>query len=214
MDRDERITMLLCDGDAFALENTYRMDIPNFGNKAAVLAEELLERFDCAGLNFRWIGEYVAAGNVERIIQNGDCVLLACDNHATRHLVNRRCCGGELTDVVLISGGNDGVEEGRGTYGNVQVYVRAGGRDIRPVEPLSPEIATPADRSPGEKSCIEAAAAGGATRLHQYGRRFGHVQRAARLLMPRDREPLYDEVSLDVFDATCLPHWFSPTPSA
>jgi molybdopterin/thiamine biosynthesis adenylyltransferase len=213
MNGDGRIDMLLCDGDAFALENAYRMDIPNFGNKAAVLAEELLERFDSPGLNIRWLGEYVTTDNVERIIQNGDCVLLACDNHATRQLVNRRCSGGQLTDVVLISGGNDGVEEGqRGTYGNVQVYVRAGGRDITaPLDRYHPEIAAPADKSPGEMSCVEAAAAGVPQLV------FTNLAMASamcnallRLLMPHEDEPLYDEVSLDIFDATCLPHWFSP----
>ena len=121
------------------------------------------------------------------------------------------------TDVVLISGGNDGVEERhRGTYGNVQVYVRAGGRDVT----------APLDRCATLKSprrLTDPRAKKVVSRRPQPAAQLVFTNMAVasamcnallRLLMPRDRDPLYDEVSLDVFDATCLPHWFSPTPSA
>jgi hypothetical protein len=207
---EEQIRVVLCDGDAFNLGNTYRMDIPDFGNKAVVLGQELLERHHCPGLSIRWIDEYVAADNVGGMIQDGDCVFLACDNHATRNLVNRRCCGGELSDVVLISGGNDSVEDGqRGTYGNVQLYVRAGGVNVTAaLDRFHPEIARPADRSPGEMSCVEAAAAGAPQLLFvNLAVASAMCNTLLRLLMPPNEEAPYDEVALDILDAVSLPHW-------
>jgi hypothetical protein len=88
-------------------------------------------------------------------------VILAVDNHATRKLVNDYCSA-QLKDVCLISGGNSGVvsEPGgrvqRGTYGNVQIYLRRDGTDASPsLSRFHPEIANPADRHPLEKNCTE-----------------------------------------------------------
>ena len=54
---------------------------------------------------------------------------LFVDNHRTRRLVDAHCA--TLADVVLISGGNDGIEDGAsGTFGNVQVVRRAGGHAL------------------------------------------------------------------------------------
>ena len=120
----EEFRVLLCDGDAFEPANSYRMDVPDFDNKAVAVADQLAQLFGRSGLHLRWVPEYVTAENVQQVIQSGDCVLLCVDNHATRKLVSDHC--GQLHDVVLISGGNDGVEhDQRGTYGNVQLYVRS-----------------------------------------------------------------------------------------
>src|SRR5262249_22790928 len=65
-----------------------------------------------------------------------------------------RC--GQLADVVLISGGNEGVEppRERGTYGNVQIAVRRGGRDLTaPLTRYHPEIANPKGKMPTEVDC-------------------------------------------------------------
>ncbi len=105
------ITALLCDGDVFEPGNSYRMDIPDFINKAEAVAGEFLERNDSLGLNLRCAAEYVTDANIEQVVQEGDLVLLCCDNHATRSLVSDHCCGGKLQNIVLISGGNDGVEK-------------------------------------------------------------------------------------------------------
>ena len=208
--RDVEFRLVLCDGDAFEPGNTYRMDVPDFDNKAAAVAAELTRLFGRAGLHVRFVPEYVTAKNVEQMIRSGDCVLLAVDNHATRLLVSQRCR--RLDDVVLISGGNDGVEEGAaqrdGTYGNVQVYVRGGGRDESPsLEQFHPEIASPADRNPAELDCLELTA-GGAPQLL-----FANLAVASalcnallRLLAPA-RERMYDEVCLDVRAGVCTPHW-------
>ena len=88
-------------------------------------------------------------------------MLLAVDNHATRKLVSEFCSG--LDDVLLISGGNDGVgpdstgSVSRGTFANVQIHVREGGRELSPpLTAFHPEIAQPADRLPTDVPCTEA----------------------------------------------------------
>jgi hypothetical protein len=103
----------------------------------------------------------VTPENLDRLIREGDVVMLAVDNHATRKLVAEHC--EKLPDVCLISGGNDGVGKdslGRvvhGTYGNVQVHRRQEGRDMTPnLVAYHPEIAKPADRLPTDVSCTEA----------------------------------------------------------
>ena len=208
----EAIRVLLVDGDAFEPGNTYRMDVPDFGNKAVMLAEEFLRRFDLPGLTVRPIPEYVTEQNVARLIHDGDCVLLACDNHATRRLVSRRCAADDIRDIVLISGGNDGLDdESRGTGANVQVFFRQDGRNVTaPLELFHPEIATPVDRSPAELSCLEAAAAGaGQIVFANFAAASAMCSALLRLLMPPGGENPYDEVSLDILDARSLPHWLS-----
>jgi hypothetical protein len=208
----EPIELVFCDGDSFAPENVYRMDIADFGNKAEVVGRELIERLGPSTLVVRWVSQYVTQQNVAELIQDGDCVLLACDNHATRHLVGRHCSSGRLSDIVLISGGNDGVEEGRnGTYGNVQVYVRRNGIEVTaPIERFHAEIANPADQAPDELSCLELAAAGAPQLL------FANLAVASamcnallRLMLSRDDKPMYDEVALDIVDAVSTPLWLS-----
>src|SRR5262249_6226658 len=90
-----------------------------------------------------------------------DIVILAVDNHATRKIVNDHCAA-KLEDVCLISGGNDGVGQGRagrtsrGTYGNCQVYLRCGGQEVSPsLTRYHPEIQNPAHHLPTEVGCAE-----------------------------------------------------------
>lgn len=144
----EEIRLTLVDGDAFETKNATRQSFETLGNKAKVKASELARSFP--GLSFRAIPEFVTAANVSYLVKPVDLVFLAVDNHATRLVVSRRC--EELSDVVLISGGNDF------TDGNVQVYVRQGGRDVTlPLTRFHSEIADPKDKSPAEMSCEELA---------------------------------------------------------
>jgi hypothetical protein len=206
------IELVLCDGDSFAAENSYRLDIVDFGNKAEVVGREIIERLASSLLTVRWVSQYVTQQNIAEIIQDGDCVLVACDNHATRKLVGRHCTSAMMRDIVLISGGNDGIEDNRaGTYGNVQVYVRKHGNDCTaPIERFHPEIANPADRTPDELSCLELAVAGAPQLL------FANLAVASamcnallRLMMSRDDRPMYDEVALDVVQGVSAPLWIS-----
>ena len=140
-------TVVAVDGDVFELANRSRMDFDEVGSKAVVLAEELAARYGDR-LNFIPVPRYVDEVNVGGLLAEGDVVFLAPDNHATRRVVERACM--RLRDVALFSGGNDDVAEGRtGTYGNVQIYLRADGRDrTNSLSAFHPEIARPADRVP------------------------------------------------------------------
>ncbi|HVS40221.1 MAG TPA: ThiF family adenylyltransferase, partial [Gemmataceae bacterium] len=207
--RDVEFRLVLCDGDAFEPANAYRMDVPDFDNKAAAVAAELTRLFGRGGLHVRFVPEYVTAQNAGDVIRPGDCVLLAVDNHATRLLVSQRC--GRLDDVVLISGGNDGVEGNLdGTYGNVQIHVRRGGRDENPaLEQFHPEIASPADRSPSELDCLELAAGGAPQMLFANLAMASAMCNALLRLLAPGRERMYDEACLDIHAGVCTPHWLT-----
>ncbi|NUQ64550.1 MAG: ThiF family adenylyltransferase [Pirellulales bacterium] len=209
---DQEVTVLLCDGDVFEPGNSYRMDIPDFINKAEAVAGEFLQRNDSLGLNLRCAVEYVNDTNVDQIVKEGDLVLLCCDNHATRGLIGAHCSGGKLRNVVLISGGNDGVDEGqRGSYANVQVYVRAEGADLTaPLDRFHPEIAHPEDHRPDELGCDELVAAGVPQLIFtNLAAASAMCNALARLLMPPAGQRMYDEVALDVIEAVSQPHWIS-----
>jgi hypothetical protein len=154
------VRLVLVDGDAFEFSNSTRMLFGAYGNKAAVVREELLPRFSESSLSLVAIEEFVTPGNVDRLIRDGDIVLLTVDNHATRKLVNDHCA--QLDAVCLISGGNDGVGKDaagthrRGTYGNVQVYVRQEGKNVTaPLTRHHPEIEHPGDHLPTNLSCTD-----------------------------------------------------------
>jgi len=154
--QQRRVTIYAVDGDSFEQRNRDRMLFDRPGPKAEVLAEELAERH--AGVvNLLPLVTYVTAENVSNIVAENDVVFCLPDNHRTRYIVERRCA--ELSDVALFSAGNDGVENGQsGTYGNVQIYLRRGGRDLtNPPSVVHPEIATSSDPLPTEKGCGEAA---------------------------------------------------------
>ena len=154
----------LIDGDAYEARNRTRMRFARLGNKAAVMAAELARAFGDV-LTIEPVPEYLTAGNVARSIADGDLVLAAVDNHATRHLLDEHAV--TLAEVTLISGGNDGVDgEHDGTYGNVQIVRRADGRWLTSsLGGYHPEIRRPADRSPGELGCADLAQAGAAQLL-------------------------------------------------
>jgi hypothetical protein len=157
------VRLVLIDGDSYEASNASRMLFGRTGNKAAVVREELLPHVRESRVTLLAIEEYVTEENVGRLIQEGDIVALAVDNHATRKLVGEFCAS-QRRDVCLVSGGNDGVGEDasgrllRGTYGNCQIHVRARGADVSPpLTHLHPEIREPADHLPTSASCTELA---------------------------------------------------------
>lgn len=155
--RERRSSVLCIDGDAFEERNRARMFFDELGPKATVLARELAVPYGDR-VNLLPLPEYLTAHRAGRVLQDGDVVFCTPDNHATRLLVERRC--GRLSDVALFSGGNDGIEGGRaGTFGNVQIYLRAGRRDVtNPLSAFHPEIAAPEDRPPTQQGCAAALA--------------------------------------------------------
>lgn len=140
--------ILLVDGDEYEPKNFERQVFLDMGNKAEVKADELLMKFP--NLRVDSYDAYINEANIAEVIRNGDIVFMCVDNHKTRMIVNNYCKN--LTDVTLISGGNEFED------GNVQIYVKKGGQDLTPdLCAYHPEIANPDDRLPEEMGCEELA---------------------------------------------------------
>jgi len=137
--------VILVDGDAFEQKNRKRQVFSALGNKTQVLARDLSQCFPA--IRLIPITEYVTLENVSEIIEEGDIVFLAVDNHATRKCVSDHCK--TLGEVSLFSCGNEL------TDGNIQIYLRKGGVDLTP--PLDndahSEIQHPEDSIPERAEC-------------------------------------------------------------
>jgi hypothetical protein len=195
----------LVDGDAFEERNRGRMRFAALENKAVALARELADAFGGGTLTIEPLAEYVTPENVDRIVTEGDVVLMAVDNHATRRLVGRAV--ERLHDVVLLSGGNDGVDPARGergTYGNVQVVRREGGAwRTGSLTAFHPEIEAATDRLPTEVGCAELLHQGAAQLL------FTNLAVASTMLnafygLVHAGAP-YDEVCIDILKNRATP---------
>lgn len=153
------LRLVLIDGDDFETSNSQRMKFAALGNKAEVKAEELAGLLGGSSVGVVAAPEFVGPANLPRLVREGDVVFLCVDNHPTRRIVAEHCA--TLSDVTLLSGGNDGVEppERRGTYGNVQIHCRVGGRDVTlPITRLHPEIRHAQGKPPGGPNCTQMAA--------------------------------------------------------
>lgn len=140
--------LLLVDGDAYEPKNYQRQEFSRMGNKAEVKALELEMKFP--KLSIDSYDAYINEANTAQVIKEGDIVFLCVDNHKTRNIISNYCK--QLKDVTLFSGGNEL------TDGNVQIYIRRGGKDLTPdLCAYHPEIANPEDRLPDEMSCEELA---------------------------------------------------------
>lgn len=199
--------MTLIDGDKFEPSNASRMLFGRCGKKARVVRKELLPRFKDSRLTLVPYDRFVTPDNIEGLIQPGDIVLLCVDNHATRKLVNDHCA--KLKNIVLISGGNDGVGKDstktvrRGTYGNVQIYVRKGGKDLTPsLSAYHPEIANPADKMPHQLNCTELV-------VSKPQILFSNLAVASAmlntLLLYLSKRLHYGELSFDIAEGLCRP---------
>lgn len=210
------VRVVLIDGDHFEPRNGARMAFSRAGNKARVVCDDLAELVDDSGVTLSAVEEYVTPENLERLLQDGDLVLLAVDNHATRNLVGEHCRL-QLADVCLISGGNDGIgEDGsgrmlRGTYGNVQVHRRRRGVDeTPPLSALHPEISDPKDRLPSDPSCGEAF--GSVPQIL-----FANLATASAMLnaflLEVSGELGYGELCFDIAEGLMRPVWVPESPS-
>lgn len=221
---DKPIRVLLVDGDSFNPGNAYRVAIPDFCNKAQAWAEKLEQMFLPEQITFDSDRRYVTQENVAEIIQDGDCVFLCLDNHASRKLISNHLAdsvwNGDFRPAerfILISGGNDGVNDHQdGTGGTVQVYgvtveddgnvSFVGGSKL---DRYHPEIANPEDKNPAELSCIELAAAGQPQLV------FANLAVASCMcnvllrLMMQPQRPIYDEVCFDIKENQSTPQYLS-----
>ena len=145
-------TMFLVDGDSYEPRNQERMLFSSMTNKAMAKSEELAKAFP-EFTHYRPVPDDVTVTNIGSVIGEHDLVFLCVDNHATRLAVSRHCEG--LQNVILISGSNDGVEEGKdGTFGNVQIFIRSDGNTItNALTRFHPEIEHPAPREPRDPGC-------------------------------------------------------------
>ncbi len=155
---DQAVRLVLIDGDKFEPGNAARMAFTEAGNKAEVKAAETLAMLGPSRLAVVAVPQYVTEASAAQLIRPGDYVLLCVDNHPTRRLVSDHCR--TLRDVVLLSGGNDAVSppDQRGTYGNVQIYVRQEGKDrTASLTRFHPEIVQSQGSTPGEADCAQQA---------------------------------------------------------
>jgi ThiF family protein len=160
--------LLLIDGDEFEQKNATRMLFSAYGNKAEVVRAELLECFVDSRLTLMAVDQLVTPENIAALLPSGanEVILLCVDNHDTRKLVSDYCKGHDgfagVDDICLISGGNDGVGADssgivrRGSYGNVQVYIRRGGADVSPpLTAFHKEIDRPAKKFGDGAHCTD-----------------------------------------------------------
>jgi hypothetical protein len=197
------VRLVLIDGDRFEVANSRRMVFPRVGNKAEVKAAEVVSWLGPSEVSVAAVPSYLNQENVEQLLRPGDHVFLCVDNHPTRKLVSEHC--GRLQAVALFSGGNEGVDppRERGTYGNVQVYVRQGGKDLTaPLTRFHPEIANPKGKLPTEASCAELA-------VSTPQILFTNLAVASALLSAfftyTCGRLAYQEVKLDILEARMLP---------
>jgi len=159
---DAPTRLVFIDGDSFEPKNAQRMFFSEEGMKAEVAVKDILALVPESGVSLESIESYVNNDNIKDLLFDGEVIILAVDNHATRKLVSDYCSK-NLKNFCLISGGNDGAGEDaegyelRGTYGNVQVHHRKDGVDqTPPITTFHPEIDNPADKLPDDLDCVEA----------------------------------------------------------
>ena len=141
-------SLLLVDGDTYETKNYQRQEFTQMGNKSEIKGGDLEDKFP--NINLNYYPAYINETNINEVIKTGDIIFLCVDNHKTRMITSKYC--NNLNDVTLISGGNEF------TDGNVQIYVRKGGKDLTPdLCAYHPEIANPDDKLPEEMSCEELA---------------------------------------------------------
>lgn len=152
--------LVLIDGDRFEPSNAQRMQFGAIGNKAEIKSAEVLRTLGGGGnLAVLPVPEFVDRENIKRLIRDGDHVLMCVDNHQTRRLVSRHC--ERLDNIVLLSGGNDGVESPQtlGVYGDVQIQIRRESREqTAPITRFHPEIANAKGKPPVGPNCGQLAA--------------------------------------------------------
>lgn len=145
--RDENFYLQVIDGDAIEAHNLDRQLFAEQtigGNKAEALVHTT--PFKPPHGKLFPVNDFLGKKNVEKLIRDGDIVLIAVDNYSVRALVEER--GKNLDNIVVINGGNES------TDGSCQLWIRREGKNVTP--PMShchPEIAYKADNDRAAMSC-------------------------------------------------------------
>jgi len=138
----------LVDGDHYEDKNKNRQLFVNNNNKAVEQVNYYNNLY--SNLNLGFVDKYVTKDNIGKIVKNGDVVLLGVDNNATRKLFNEFILSDSVSDLTIISGGNEYFD------GNVMVVVKRDGVMLtRSFGELHPEILEDVDKNPSELSCEE-----------------------------------------------------------
>ena len=206
--RNLAIRFVLIDGDKFEPANLDRQIFGSLGSKADVKAAEIAQLIGPSDVALAAVPEYVTPENVDRLIRPGDFLFLCVDNHPTRKLISDHCQ--KLTEVVLLSGGNDAVAppRQRGTYGNVQIAIRRDGRNVTvPITRYHPEIAKSKGKLPHEMSCTEIVPS--TPQILFTNLAVASAMLNAFYAVVCDRLT-YQEVKLDILDARMLPQFPIP----
>lgn len=162
--------LLIVDGDVFESKNRERQVFGAFGNKAEIVAAEIVPTITKTAVIplAKWIVEEVPktdeegdAGKItaEELLREGDVVFPVVDNFKARKLIFD--AASNLDNIDVISAGNDDQ-----LYCSLYHYQRRDGVDIT-MHPRHrhPEYDNPPDRNPGELSCQERAKIDGGTQL-------------------------------------------------
>ena len=89
------------------------------------------------------VPQYITAANAGQLLQC-DYLFMCVDDHGVRRQVSEYVESSAVRNIVLFSGGNDGVDppHQRGSYGNVQIYIKRNGKELAPpITRFHPEIA-------------------------------------------------------------------------
>ncbi len=137
--------VILIDGDIYDEGNNERQRSQMLTQKTSATKESLVSLFPTLRIEARTL--FINKDNVYVHLNDGDIILLAVDNHATRKIVSDHLR--TLQNAILISGGN---EE---TDGTVQVYERKNGVDLTPpLTKFHPEIEHPKNNHPETPGCM------------------------------------------------------------
>ncbi len=198
------IRLCLLDGDEYQHANQDRQIFDAIGNKAEVQAAETLRILGTSQVSVAAIPEYLTPENVGQFIRSGDILFACVDSHGVRRLISDYCVSDAVSDICLLSGGNDPVDppRQRGTYGNAQIYLKQAGTEATvPITAFHPELANAEieDREPG---CGELVAS-------QPQILFANLMVASSLLNAFYAylcgELRYQEVKFDIIEARMLP---------
>lgn len=189
--------VILVDGDAYEDRNRERQKFSLMTNKAEATKELIAASFP--ELEIEAKPYYADSQNIFLFVREGDVIFSAVDNHAVRKIISEHA--ETLSDVLLVSGGNDEVD------GNVQIYERSGGKDLTPpITFLHPEIEFPKDRNPGEMGCEELALLGAAPQLLCVNMMIASMMlNVFNLWLFGWESPPYREIYFDLKSGVCRP---------
>lgn len=119
--KGDEYQVVIADGDLFETKNLARQIFQE--NLTGVnKAEAMVEMYK--GHPIIAIPRFIGKDDIEKMIQDGDIVLICADNFSVRHTIAMHVK--DLPNVVVINGGNERDD------GSVQLHVREGGENKTP----------------------------------------------------------------------------------